>query len=258
MTDCAKWWGYHSNVSTCQYMSVWWEIGMALPYSIWPVDKALNSWERKPGFKSYAAVSNVGQGRSLYKCCPGSLSCINECLPINSGVYLYTNSPRTLTAVWLDVSHRCRDGAQLNIQVCQGKCTSFWVIRIGYFAIKELTVLLHDWFCYSWLHSSLNGVETTSVMRSYLRMHCYITGHQETLNKQIWRYVVCYKISCLFCVIWLYEKSKHDIHWSASFFFPNQIGNIFHFLLSDLSLMYPIDEWMQGFMQDKIIASHTF
>jgi len=64
------------------------------------VDKALNSWERKPGFKSYAAVLNVGQGRSLYKCCPSSLSCINECLAVNSGGYLYTNCPRTLIAVW--------------------------------------------------------------------------------------------------------------------------------------------------------------
>ena len=42
------------------------------------------------------------------------LNCMNECLAIDSGGFLHTNSLYVLTAVWLSASYRGRDGVQVN------------------------------------------------------------------------------------------------------------------------------------------------
>ena len=63
----------------------------------------------------YTAVVNcfvcVACQRHMYY---SSLSCINECLTIDTGGYLCMNNLRPLIAAWLGASQRSRDGIRLN------------------------------------------------------------------------------------------------------------------------------------------------
>ena len=75
----------------------------------WLRGRASDSRLREPGFDSCAAV--LKPWASLFTLhCSNSLSCINEYLAIDSGVYVFEQPSRNNCSIWLDASQRSRDG----------------------------------------------------------------------------------------------------------------------------------------------------
>ena len=75
--------------------------------------RALDSRLREPGFKSCAAVLKL-RASFFPLHCSSSLSCINECMAIDSGGYVYEQPSCINCSIWLDASLRSWDGVWLN------------------------------------------------------------------------------------------------------------------------------------------------
>ena len=71
----------------------------------WLRARVSDSRLRKPGFESCAAVLKHW-ARFLTRHCHSSLSCINVCLAIDSGGYVYEQPSRINCSIWLDASQR--------------------------------------------------------------------------------------------------------------------------------------------------------
>ena len=77
-----------------------------------------------PGFESFAVALTVFF--TLY--CSISLSCINEYLVIDSGVYVYEQPSRINYSIWLDASQRSRGGVWLKRSAREVKCKALWTV----------------------------------------------------------------------------------------------------------------------------------
>ena len=69
----------------------------------WLRVRASDSRLRGPGFESCAAVLKPWAS-CFHSTLPSSLSCINEYLAIDSGGYVYEQSARINSRIWLDAS----------------------------------------------------------------------------------------------------------------------------------------------------------
>ena len=67
----------------------------------WLSGRASDSRLREPGFESCAAVLNLWANAPTLHC-SSSLSCINECLAIDSGGYVYEQTLLINFSTWLD------------------------------------------------------------------------------------------------------------------------------------------------------------
>ena len=78
-------------------------------YAHWLRGRASHSRLREPGFESCAAVLKPWE-RLLTLHCSSSLSSMNEYIAIDSGGYVYEQPSCINCSIWLDGSHRSRDG----------------------------------------------------------------------------------------------------------------------------------------------------
>ena len=89
----------------------------------WLRGRAPDSRIREPGFESCVAM--LKHWTSFFTLhCSGSLGCINECLGIDSGGYVYEQPSCINCSIWLDASQRSQDGVWVNMSVKEVKCKS--------------------------------------------------------------------------------------------------------------------------------------